>query len=145
MVLELSALRRQHSEAVLVPIDKMTERPKDMIEAERMNRADIVVGVVSRLKMVVQPGFDLPNRRVCVGDACHSARRMADFVDNPGKFGNDNARLAAAGTRGQHQVFIAACSVLLFHRQRHGAASHSAASVRYLGMLVAWSTWRATI
>src|SRR5271156_3880274 len=100
-----------------------------------MNRADIVVCIVPWLNVMAEPSLDFLNRRICVSDACHGARRVADIVYGPGKLGNDVPCLAATGACGQHQVVIATYRVFLFGCQRHGTTSHLAASARYFGML----------
>src|SRR5580704_4726191 len=101
-----------------------------------MNRTDMIVRIVPWLNVMAEPGLNLLNRRICVSDARHGARRVPNIVYGPGELGNDDPGFAATRACGQHQVVIAAYRVPLFRGQRHGSASHFAASTRYLGMVL---------
>jgi len=111
---ELGALRRQNLEPILVALDDVAKRPEDVIEAERMDRAYVEICVVARLYIKSQTGLDFLNGGVRVRDARDSPWSVADFINNTRKLGDDDTRLAAAGTCCQNQVVTTPHRVSLF-------------------------------
>src|SRR5262245_44909561 len=102
-----------------------------MIEAERMNGADVKIDVIAGLDMVAKSRLNLVHAGIRVCNASNGAGSLSDGVDGSRELGNYHPRLAATGARVQHQVFTAAnCFPLLFS-QLHCVVSHSAASAMY--------------
>ncbi|GAB2209085.1 hypothetical protein ROS1_59030 [Roseibium sp. ROS1] len=99
-----------------------------------MDRANIVVGVITGLDMMTEPRFDFMYGGVRVCDARHSARRVPNLFNDTRKLRNNHARLSASRTSGQHQVVSAPDGGTLFVGQSH-SSSHRAASPRYFGIV----------
>jgi hypothetical protein len=55
--------------ALFVASDEITKRPKNMVQAKRMDRADVIVSVVTRVHVIPYPAFDFMNGRICVCNA----------------------------------------------------------------------------
>jgi hypothetical protein len=86
VLLKFFVVGGQNLEALLIAVDEITERPENIVEAKRVDRADIVVAVVIRLEMHLYSGFDLVNRRIGVSDARDASRGAAHFVYNTHHF-----------------------------------------------------------
>ena len=134
---KLLSLRRENLEAPFVAYDEMAEWPEDVIEAERMNSADVVVGVIAGLNVQPKPRFNLVNGSVGISNARDSAGGAAHVFDRTDQLGNYHARLAAAGAGSQHEIVIAADGASPIGRKLHDSISHFAESQRYLGMVSA--------
>src|ERR1700685_940477 len=80
----------------LVAADQVREGPKYVIEAERVNRADVEIDVIAGLDVMAKPRLDLVHGGVGVSDASDGARCIPHGVDGSRELGNDDAGLSAA-------------------------------------------------
>jgi hypothetical protein len=80
---KLFTIRRQNLEALLITLDKMAKRAEYVIQAERMDGANIIAICIPRLRMVAEPCLDLVDCRIRVGNTPDHARRIPDFIHGP--------------------------------------------------------------
>src|SRR6266481_1926040 len=123
----------------------MAERSKNMVEAERVDRADIVERLITWLNVMPKSRLDLIHPRIGVGHAGDRTWTASDLVEHTEELRDNDAGLSAAGASGQHHILFAASCTALLRRQSHGSASHWTASEMYFGMPEILSTCREAI
>src|SRR5262245_28096981 len=102
-----------------------------------MDRADVVVPVVSWLDVVANSRVDLMNGSIRIGDACNSAGGVANLVQRAQQLRYDHSCFAASGAGREQHVLIATDGGLLLLSETHAPISQFAASTMYFGSTVA--------